>query len=141
MRLAFLLYVIIFLMLKYGKIFNFIPHLKGLRNTDTYLNPTFHIASMTFIFTNQELKIRYQNRNHSYQTIFQSECCFVILCMIFVFTTNGEVFSFACFLQNSLYSTYDVKYCTAYNKNQALNAFVLKGQSFLLFQNICILYS
>lgn len=57
-------------MLKYGRLLNFVPHLKGLRNIDTDFNLTFQIASVILIFTNQELnKIEYQNRKHSYQTI------------------------------------------------------------------------
>lgn len=58
-------------MLKCRRLFNFIPHLKDLRNTDTDSNLTFHIARVIFTFTNQELnKNEYQNRNHSYQTVF-----------------------------------------------------------------------
>lgn len=70
MRLVFLLYVTIFLMLKYVRLLNFIPYLKGLRNIDTDFNLTLHVASVILIFTNQKLnKTEYQNRNHSYQTV------------------------------------------------------------------------
>lgn len=55
MRIACLQYVIVVLILKYGRRLNFVPHLKGLRNIDTDFNLTCHIASVILIFTNQEL--------------------------------------------------------------------------------------
>lgn len=52
MKLAFLLLLILFFMRQNHIILNFVPYLKHLRNIDTDLNFTFHVASMILIFSN-----------------------------------------------------------------------------------------
>lgn len=80
-------------------ILNFVPYLKHLRNIDTDLNFTFHVASMILIFSNWELnKIKYQNRNYIYQTIFYKVSTAILLYALFLFAQQmGKLSSFACF--------------------------------------------
>lgn len=97
----------------------------------------FHVATLIVIFANQDLnEIEYQNRNYSYQTIFDkvsvallfSALLFSDLWYRFLQQTR-KLFEFACFLKNALYSTCNIKYCTVYNNCYALNIFIIKRLS------------
>lgn len=98
-KLAFLLLVILFFMPPNHIILNFVPYLKRLRNIDTDLNFTFHVVSMILIFSNWELnKIKYQNRNCIYQTIFYKVSIAILLYVWYLFAQQmGKLSSFACF--------------------------------------------
>lgn len=87
----------------------------------------FHITTLILIFAYQDLnEIEYENRSHSYQTIFDKVSVGLLLSAYF---QTRKVFEFACFLESALYSACNTKYCTTYNNCYALNIFIIQRLS------------